>query len=95
VSSAGNGGGGGSRDGDGPTGGSLADNVVNSALRYRAQMPFVDNLLQEIGMSPGEISNISNILGGYDKEITDVSPTSGPSGAAGSKRVAAKSKKSQ
>ena len=59
-------------DGDGTGGGSLADNVVNSALRYRAQMPFVDNLLQEIGMSPGEISNISNILGGYDKEVTDI-----------------------
>ncbi len=64
-------GGGRPREGDGTPGGSLADNVVNSALRYRAQMPFVDNLLQEIGMSPGEISNISNILGGYDKEITD------------------------
>ncbi len=74
----GNGGGGGngsgkpSGDGDGTGGGSLADNVVNSALRYRAQMPFVDNLLHEIGMSPGEISNISNILGGYDNEVTDV-----------------------
>ena len=51
--------------------GSLADNVVNSALRYRAQMPFVDNLLHEIGMSPGEISNISNILGGFDKGVID------------------------
>ncbi len=61
------------RKGDDTPGSSLADNVVNSALRYRAQMPFVDNLLQEIGMSPGEISNISNILGGYDKEITDQS----------------------
>jgi len=87
---AGGGGGNGKRDGDGPAGGSLADNVVNSALRYRAQMPFVDNLLQEIGMSPGEISNISNILGGYDKEIADVSPA----GGASSKGVAAKPKKS-
>jgi uncharacterized membrane protein YqiK len=93
---AGNGGGGnGNRDGDGPSGGSLADNVVNSALRYRAQMPFVDNLLQEIGMSPGEISNISNILGGYDKEITDVNPTSGSTAGSGARRVATKSKKSK
>ena len=63
----------------GSSGGNLADNVVNSALRYRAQMPFVDNLLHEIGMSPGEISNISNILGGYDKDvpITDGKPTPG------------------
>jgi len=67
-------------DGEGTGGprGSLADNVVNSALRYRAQMPFVDNLLQEIGMSPGEISNISNILGGFDKEITDNSSPGTP-----------------
>jgi uncharacterized membrane protein YqiK len=55
----------------GGSGGSLADNVVNSALRYRAQMPFVDNLLHEIGMSPGEISNISNILGNFDKDVND------------------------
>ncbi len=65
-------GGGSSGPGTGAGGpGSLADNVVNSALRYRAQMPFVDNLLHEIGMSPGEISNISNILGGFDKDVID------------------------
>ena len=70
----GSGGGGGSGDGNGPRSprANLADSVVNSALRYRAQMPFVDNLLQEIGMSPGEISNISNILGDFDKDITEV-----------------------
>jgi hypothetical protein len=56
-------------------------------------MPFVDNLLQEIGMSPGEISNISNILGGYDKEITDVSPSAGASAVA--KKAVSKSKKSK
>lgn len=50
-----------------PKGSSLADDVVNSALRYRAQMPFVDNLLNEIGMAPGEISNIRNILGDFDR----------------------------
>jgi len=68
------GGSGSSGSGSGPSAGgpgSLADNVVNSALRYRAQMPFVDNLLHEIGMSPGEISNISNILGGFDKDVVD------------------------
>lgn len=45
----------------------LAENVVNSALRYRAQMPFVDNLLEEIGMSPSEIGNLRNILGDAKK----------------------------
>ena len=62
-------------DGGPGRGANLADSVVNSALRYRAQMPFVDNLLQEIGMSPGEISNISNILGAHDKEVVDESAT--------------------
>ena len=77
VSNGDRGGSSGPREGDGTgaPGGSLADNVVNSALRYRAQMPFVDNLLQEIGMSPGEISNISNILGGYNKEVIDAQPS--------------------
>jgi hypothetical protein len=51
--------------------------VVNSALRYRAHVPFVDSLLQEIGMSPGEISNISNILKVDDKELSDESDSKG------------------
>jgi uncharacterized membrane protein YqiK len=41
--------------------GSLADNVVNSALRYRAQAPFVDNLLSEIGMSPSSITSLGQL----------------------------------
>lgn len=70
VAPTGSGGGGGdnsSFDG-GPRTGSLADNVVNSALRYRAQAPFVDGLLQEIGMNPnsisslGELSNVGNFV---------------------------------
>ena len=51
--------------------GSLADNVVNSALRYRAQQPFLDSLLKEVGMSPGEASNIRNILGDYEDPKKD------------------------
>ena len=52
-------------------GGNLADSVVNSALRYRAHQPFLDSLLKEIGMNPGEISNIRNILGDYDNPKKD------------------------
>ena len=52
-------------------GGNLSENIVNAALRYRAQAPFVDNLLDEIGMSPKEISNIKNILGDYKKDDTN------------------------
>ena len=53
---------------NGSNGGNLSENIVNAALRYRAQAPFVDNLLDEIGMSPKEISNIKNILGDYKKD---------------------------
>ncbi len=54
---------GGGPTGDGRSrGGSLADNIVSSALRYRAQAPFVDHLLREIGMSPNDISNIRHLL---------------------------------
>jgi len=77
--SGGSGGSGSPRSSDGASvsGGNLADNVVNSALRYRAHVPFVDSLLQEIGMSPGEISNISNILKVDDKELSDESGSKG------------------
>ena len=61
----------GSTGGDSSKKGSLADNVVNSALRYRAHQPFLDSLLKEIGMTPGEASNIRNILGDYDNPKKD------------------------
>jgi uncharacterized membrane protein YqiK len=53
-------GGGGSNGGAaGENGGGLADNVVNSALRYRAQAPLVDMLLKEIGLQGGDIGRLS------------------------------------
>lgn len=48
-------GGAGSGDGQGPREGNLAEQVVNSALRYRSQAPFVDRLLGEIGLSGGTV----------------------------------------
>src|SRR6185503_17516206 len=42
-------GGHGHSNGDG-SGGGIADSVVNSALRFRAQAPIVDQLLREIGI---------------------------------------------
>jgi uncharacterized membrane protein YqiK len=51
------GGGGGGGSGDG-SGGGMADNVVNSALRYRAQAPLVDMLLKEIGLQGGDINKL-------------------------------------
>jgi uncharacterized membrane protein YqiK len=42
-----------------PAGGSLADEMVNSALRYRAQAPLVDGLLQELGLKGSDVSNLT------------------------------------
>lgn len=39
--------------------GGFADNVVNSALRYRAQAPLVDQLLSEIGIDHGDVGKIA------------------------------------
>ena len=36
---------------------SLADQVVNSALRYRSQAPLIDSLMQEIGFSGNKMEN--------------------------------------
>ena len=56
--------GGGGRLGGPEGGGSLADSVVNSALRYRAQAPLIDNLLREIGLTGDDIGKVSNVLEG-------------------------------
>jgi len=40
----------------------LADSVVNSALRFRAQAPLVDQLLREIGVSGGDLGHAANAL---------------------------------
>ncbi len=43
-------------------GGSLSDQIVDSALRYKAQAPIVDGLLKEIGIDGAGISSISKSL---------------------------------
>ncbi|MEP3231989.1 MAG: flotillin domain-containing protein [Hyphomicrobiales bacterium] len=49
-------------DGQGKSGdGNLADQVVNSALRYRSQAPFVDTLLGEIGMSGENVHRMESL----------------------------------
>ena len=52
-------GGGGGQMGGESNGAGLADSLVNSALRFRAQAPLVDQLLREIGIEGGEISKIA------------------------------------
>jgi len=53
--------GGGNGAGDG-NGAGFADSVVNSALRFRAQAPLVDQLLREIGVQGGELGQIAQSL---------------------------------
>ena len=50
--------GGSSGGGEGGGGGGGADGLVNSALRFRAQAPLVDQLLREIGIEGGDIQRL-------------------------------------
>ena len=52
------GGSGGTHGGD-AGGGNFADGVVNSALRFRAQSPLVDQLLREIGLDAGDLGRLT------------------------------------
>jgi len=56
------GGGSGARNGGGAGHGGFADEVVNSALRFRAQAPLVDQLLREIGVDTGDIGKAARAL---------------------------------
>src|SRR5262245_58380942 len=44
-------------------GGGITDNIVNSALRYRAQAPLLDSLLKEIGITGGDVTKYAGGLG--------------------------------
>ena len=61
VDGLGGGGNGVSTDG---SGGGFADGVVNSALRFRAQAPLVDQLLREIGVQGGDIGKLAQSVTG-------------------------------
>lgn len=59
-----NGGGVGSAGGEGGSSGgngsgNLADQVVNSALRYRGQAPLIDSLLKEVGLDASDINGLT------------------------------------
>ncbi|WP_292229141.1 flotillin domain-containing protein [Brevundimonas sp.] len=47
---------------NGSGGGNLSDQVVNSALRYRAQAPLVDQLLAEVGLSGADLNGLTGAL---------------------------------
>ena len=67
IGGAGRNGSGGGNNGGGSTGGgnagsSLADQVVDSALRYRAQVPLIETLLGEVGLKGGSINDLTRDL---------------------------------
>ena len=53
-----------SGDGDGATRTetNLADQLVNSALRYRGQAPLVDGILKEVGISGGDLNGLTKAI---------------------------------
>jgi uncharacterized membrane protein YqiK len=68
------GGSGGGGHGDAASGsGNFSDNVVNSALRFRAQAPLVDQLLREIGIEGGDIQRL---VGGASGSQAALPPSS-------------------
>jgi len=72
VDGLGGSGGGGHGDVNGG-GGNFADGVVNSALRFRAQAPLVDQLLREIGIEGGDIQRL---VGGASGSQAALPPSS-------------------
>src|SRR5258707_6563714 len=44
--------------------GNVAEGIVNSALRYRAQAPLIDSLLRELGIEGGDFgAGVAGMLG--------------------------------
>lgn len=61
--------------GDGSGGGAgFADSVVNSALRFRAQAPIVDQLLREIGLEAGDINRLAGGAAGGSAALPPAQP---------------------
>lgn len=55
-------------------GGNLADQVVNSALKYRAQAPLLDSLLKEVGLNGADINSVKGALGNVFDDQAEVTP---------------------
>ncbi len=51
-------------EGSNSTGGSLSDQLVSSALKYRGQAPLVDSLLADIGLQGGDLNSLTDVLKG-------------------------------
>lgn len=68
IDGLGGGGSGGNGSGSGG-GGNFADGMVNSALRFRAQAPLVDQLLREIGLEGGDIQKLVGGVSGAQSAL--------------------------
>ncbi|MDM0072206.1 flotillin domain-containing protein [Variovorax sp. J31P207] len=71
VDGLGGSGGDGGRNGEG---GGFADGLVNSALRFRAQAPLVDQLLREIGIEGGDIQRLVGDASGAHAALPSAAP---------------------
>jgi len=60
--SSGGGKGGSGGGGNGGGGGGLADQVVDSALRYRAQVPLIDSLLKEVNLKGDSSAGLTDFI---------------------------------
>ena len=59
-------GGGGSSEG-----GSVADQAVSAALKYRAQAPLLDSLMAELGLKGDALNHLTGAVNGSDKPASD------------------------
>ena len=55
-------------------GGGFSDGLVNSALRFRAQAPLVDQLLREIGIEGGDIQRLVGDASGAHAALPSAAP---------------------
>ncbi len=74
VDGLGGGGHGHNGDGGSSSGGGFSDGIVNSALRFRAQAPLVDQLLREIGLEGGDIQRLTAAASGATASLPPAAP---------------------
>ena len=79
-------------DGAATGGGNLADQVVNTALRYRSQAPLVDALMQEIGLAGGSLGDLAKAAVSADgnASMPDAAPAKAGTPAKAAAKPAAK-----
>ncbi len=66
----------GQESGQPAVGGNMADQVVSSALKYRAQAPLIDSLLSEIGMEGQDLNGLTKPVQDSEESNGDQEPQS-------------------